>query len=130
MQTTGPTRCCCQRTHPSAPPPHTHACRLAEPPLQQLVPQLTTAQEGAAALLIQVKADTQQGLSEAISRAQDVLRGSGAVFGGQPDKPLEVESYPFSNDKRVCVLVAGGRGGSNDKCVCVGAPGRGGGGGG
>lgn len=52
------------------------------------MPQLTTAQEGAAALLVQVKADTQQGLSDVIAKAQQVLSSSGAKFGGQPDKPL------------------------------------------
>lgn len=78
-----------------------HGYRLAESPLQQLVPQLTTAQEGAAALLIQVKADSQEGLQETIKKAQGVLSGSGASFGGQADKPLGVESYPFSTDPRV-----------------------------
>lgn len=63
------------------------------------MPQLTTAQEGAAALLIQVKADSQEGLQETIKKAQGVL--SGASFGGQADKPLGVESYPFSTDPRV-----------------------------
>jgi hypothetical protein len=74
---------------------------LAEPPLQQLVPQLTTAEAGAAALLIQVKGNTQQELADTIRKAQEVLSGSGAKFGGQPDKPLGVESYPFSTDPRV-----------------------------
>jgi hypothetical protein len=77
------------------------ACRLAEPPLQQLVPQLTTAEAGAAALLIQVKGNTKQELADTIRKAQEVLSGSGAKFGGQPDKPLGVESYPFSTDPRV-----------------------------
>jgi hypothetical protein len=68
------------------------------------VPQLTTAQEGAAALLIQVKADSQEGLHKTIKKAQGVLSGSGASFGGQADKPLGVESYPFSTDPRVSLL--------------------------
>lgn len=75
--------------------------RLAESPLQQLVPQLTTAQEGAAALLIQVKGDTAQHVADTISRAQGVLSSSGVKFGGQADKPLGVESYPFSTDPKV-----------------------------
>jgi hypothetical protein len=75
--------------------------RLAESSLQQLVPQLTTAHEGAAALLIQVKADSSQGLADSIKKAQSVLSQSGAKFGGQPEKPLGVESYPFSTDPRV-----------------------------
>lgn len=79
-----------------SPPP-----RLAESSLQQLVPQLTTAQEGAAALLIQVKADTQQDLQDIIKRAQEVLSSSGTKFGGQTNQPLGVESYPFSTDPQV-----------------------------
>jgi hypothetical protein len=83
--------------HPAPLP----SARLAESSLQQLVPQLTTAHEGAAALLIQVKADSAQGLADAVKKAQSVLSQSGAKFGGQPEKPLGVESYPFSTDPRV-----------------------------
>lgn len=75
--------------------------RLAELPLQNLVPQLTTAQEGAAALLIQVKGESAQDLADTIKKAQAALNGSGAKFGGQPEKPFGVESYPFSTDPRV-----------------------------
>jgi len=94
---------CCPLPLSSPPPPPSLGTptRLAESSLQQLVPQLTTAQEGAAALLIEVKADTQQGLQDVIKRAQGVLSSSGTKFGGQANQPLGVESYAFSTDPQV-----------------------------
>jgi hypothetical protein len=80
--------------------------------MKALVPHLSTAQEGAAGLLVEVKAPDTEALDQKIQAVQDIMRGTGVTFGGSQLEATPLESYPFKKEARV-----GGRGCST---LCVG----------
>lgn len=83
--------------------------RLAQSELVSLVAGLGQAREGAAALLVEVKADSPQALQERIGAAQAAMRGgAGVAFGGRQGDDSSsspgVDAYPFRVDPKVILM--------------------------
>ena len=82
-------------------PCHPYPCRLAQDQMKALVPNLSTAQPGAAGLLVEVKGADQAQLDAKIQQVQHIIRGTGVAFGGHRDESTPLEAYPFKKDAKV-----------------------------